>query len=151
MDQIVTSSKLKAEGFTLIETLVSVLILAIVMLALLEAVTFYTQHQMNNMLRDEAVRITQDVLYNLRTQDYAVVNNAGTITGNVCTTSAPNNLGVATPVVKVLRTGASHNFNVCWTVTEDSLRAHKTVTAITSWTILKQTFSHQASIVVSNF
>lgn len=143
-------NKQNADGFTLIETLVAILILAIVMLALLEAVTFYTQHQMNNMLRDEAVRITQDTLYNLRTQDYAVVQNAGTLTGNTCTTSAPNNLGIATPVTKQLRIGV-HSFNVCWTQSEDSLRAHKTVTVTTSWILQKQTFSHQASIIVSNF
>ena len=150
MEQTVPSSKLKPEGFSLIETLVAILILAIVMLALLEAVTFYTQHQMNNMLRDEAVRITQDTLYNLRTQEYAVVQNAGTLTGSTCTTSAPNNLGIATPVTKQLRIGV-HSFNVCWTQSEDSLRAHKTVTVTTSWTLQKQTFSHQASIIVSNF
>jgi Tfp pilus assembly protein PilV len=133
------------EGFSLIETLVSVLLLAIVMLALLEAVTFYTQHNMNNMLRDEAVRITQDTLYNLRTQQYDVVLNAGTITGNTCTTSAPPGA-----ITKNLRVG-TFSFNVCWTVVEDNLKAHKTVTAITSWTLQKQTFSHQASIIVSNF
>ena len=132
-----------SDGFTLIEALVSVLLLAIVMLALLEAVTLYTRQNMNNILRDEAVRITQDTLYDLRTQDYSVVTSAGVISGNDCTTAAK-------VVTKNLRTG-TFNFNVCWASVEDSLKAHKTVTAVTSWTILKQTSSHQASIIVSTF
>ena len=146
MEQQLAPAIKREEGFTLIETLVSVLLLAIVMLALLEAVTFYTQHNMNNMLRDEAVRITQDTLYNLRTQDYGVVTNGGTVSGRNCT--AP-----ATPpgvITKQLRVG-TFSFTTCWTVTEDDLRQHKTVTAYTTWTLQKQTFSHQASIIVSTF
>lgn len=134
-----------SEGFSLVEILVSILILALVMLALLEAVTLYTKQNMNNILRDEAVRITQDVLYDIRTQDYTSIASKGTITGNQCTTAAGY-----LPVQKKLRTG-NFDFRVCWNVTEDSLRAHKTVTAVTSWVLQKQTYSHQASLVASNF
>jgi prepilin-type N-terminal cleavage/methylation domain-containing protein len=145
MERIVKSSK-RAQGFSLIEVLVAILLLAIVMLALLEAVTIYTRSNMTNILRDEAVKVTQDVLYDMRSADYSAltVGTTGTITGNNCTTAGK-------VVKKSFRYIVDFPYNVCWAVTEDSVLSHKTVTAVTSWTFQKQTFSHRASVVVSTF
>ena len=140
MEPIAKSSKY-SQGFSLLEVIIAIAIVAFVMLALLQAVTLYTQQNMTNMLRDEAVRVTQDFLYDLRTQDYATIVSTGTINAsNQCTTAGRT-------VTKNLRSG-TFPFRICWTVTEDALQVRKTVTAVTSWTFLNQIFTNQSSVVV---
>lgn len=142
MEQTVRSSK-GSQGFSIIEILIALAILVMVMLALFEAATLYTKQNMSNILRDEAVRVTQDTLYNLRTQDYSAVTSSGTISAsNDCT--AP-----AVTVTKMLRSQQNHwAFDVCWVVLEDGTHTRKSVTVVTTYTFLSQMSSVQASLVV---
>jgi len=54
------------KGFTLVELLVSMLILSIMFLALLHSLTIYMQHNMLNTLRNEAIKIAQGCAEQIR-------------------------------------------------------------------------------------
>jgi len=132
----VRSSKKESEGFSLIEVLLAMLLVTLVMLALLEAVTLYVQSNMANILRDEAVRITQDALYDARSKAF---------------TSTPQGT-TTTTVNRSLRSSSTKwAFNVQLVVTNvppgaDDLTAdHKALAVTTTWTFLGKTYTHQAN------
>lgn len=141
------------KGFSLIEILVSVAILALVMIALLEAAALYTKTNMDNILRDEAVHVTQDTMYDLRTSDFNNLANKGTI--NTTTNTCDEGSGLA--VVRHIRglsnrqggTDLPWRFDVCWVIGRDIPEARATVKVVTSYTFLQQRYGHQATIVVS--
>lgn len=139
-----------SEGFSIVEILIALAILVMVMLALFEAATLYTKQNIDNILRDEAVRVTQDTLYNLRSQDYSSVATSGTISAsNDCTTPGTT----VFKKVRELKSGASGSrtdfeFDVCWNVVQDPTNIRKTVTVVTTYTLLSQRHSTQASLVV---
>ena len=54
-------------GFTLVELLVSMLIMSIMFLALLHSLTIYMRHNMLNTLRNEAIKIAQGCAEQIRT------------------------------------------------------------------------------------
>lgn len=130
----VRSSKKDSEGFSLIEVLIAMLLVTLVMLALLEAVTLYIQSNMTNILRDEAVRLTQDTLYEARSKAFASTPAGSTTTS----------------VTRLLRSG-SWTYTVNLTITNvppgaDDLTAdHKAIAVTTTWTFLSKTYSHQAN------
>ena len=55
------------KGFTIIELLVSILIMSIMFLALLHSLTIYMKYNMLNTLRNEAVKIAQGCAEQIRT------------------------------------------------------------------------------------
>lgn len=63
MELIVIKEK---KGFTLIEVLVSMLILTLVLLTLVQSLATYIRSNVNNLVRDEAVKIAQDCIENIR-------------------------------------------------------------------------------------
>ena len=135
--QSVRSSRKKSEGFSLIEVMVAMLLVIIVMLALMEAVTLYIQSNMRNILRDEAVRMTQDIVYDMRSRGFTS-NPVGTTTKTVNRT---------------LRSG-TWPFTVSVVVTNvpagspDDFADHKTIAATTTWVFLGQTYKHTASAMM---
>lgn len=54
------------KGFTLIEVLVSMLLLTVVLLTVVQTMATYVRYNINNLVRDEAVKIAQSCLENLR-------------------------------------------------------------------------------------
>ncbi|MBW1975893.1 MAG: prepilin-type N-terminal cleavage/methylation domain-containing protein [Deltaproteobacteria bacterium] len=54
------------KGFTLIELMVSIVILLIVILSVMYSLSLYARHNMRNALRREAVRIAQECVERLR-------------------------------------------------------------------------------------
>ncbi len=63
METIVIHSE---EGFSLIELMVSILILTIALLGILQALTIYPKHNIHNLVREEAVRIAEECLQDLK-------------------------------------------------------------------------------------
>jgi len=53
-------------AFTLVEVLVSMVIMAIIFLALLQSITIYMRENLANSMRDEAVKIAQECAESLR-------------------------------------------------------------------------------------
>jgi prepilin-type N-terminal cleavage/methylation domain-containing protein len=129
MEQTAWYSK-KPKGYSLIEVLAAMLLMVIVLLALMESVVLYTQTNMRNILRDEAVRTTQDVLYGLRSKGF---NNVATGT-------------TTTTITRKLRSG-TWDFDVTVTITDVDTQM-KSALAVTSWTFLNSDFTHQASTLI---
>lgn len=73
------------KAFTLVEVLVSMVIMAIIFLGLLQSMTIYMRENLANSMRDEAVKIAQECAESLRNfkrcTSSSSVNN--TITGTI--------------------------------------------------------------------
>lgn len=120
----------RSQGYSLIEVLIALLLMVLVLLALMESVVLYTQTNMRNMLRDEGVRVTQDVLYEMRNRGFA---------------SVP--LGTTTQTqTRRLRSGV-WTFNVSVTVNQIDAQM-LSARATTTWDFLNSTFTHQASTLI---
>jgi len=123
-------------GFSLIEVLISFLLVTMVMLALLEGVVLYSQVNMRNILRDEGVRATQDVLNELRSRDFNRVT-AGTST---------------LTVRKALRSG-SWDYTVTLVVTDSPAAPEppttKSIQATTRWEFQGKTYTHAANAMIT--
>jgi len=63
--------KLKSSGFTLVEVLVAIVFLTISMLAVLHALGLSVEHNMTNIVMDEAVRIAEQRMNELRNTPFA--------------------------------------------------------------------------------
>ena len=136
MEASVRFSK-SSRGYSLIETLAALLLLVIVLLALMESVVLYTQTNMRNILRDEAVRVTQDVLYELRIRGF----------NNIPSAPSPG-ITTTTQRTRKLRS-TTWTFNITVTVTDVDAQM-KSAQATTTWKFLNSTFTHQASTLIPN-
>jgi type IV pilus assembly protein PilV len=127
MDRAVT---LNNRGFTLVEVMISMLVLLIGMLGSLVGVMAAADHNLANALRDEAVKIAQEQLENARTGQYALVVN-----GNI-------------PVQKQVRR-TLYTFQVTTNVTSGGpSNSLKQVTVTVQWTFKNQNRSHLAETIV---
>jgi len=79
------------KGFTLIEALVALFLLALVLLGLLAGLLTVHQYNLMNLLRDEAGSIAQECIENLRSQPFASL----TATDIPC--DNPTTVAVGTP------------------------------------------------------
>jgi prepilin-type N-terminal cleavage/methylation domain-containing protein len=139
--QIPAVSSKKEEGFSLIEVLVAMLLLSVVLFAVAQTAILFMNNNLKNRVRDEAARVTQDVLYNVRSQPFDNIAEP-----------APN------PVV-VTRTlgGTTYTYNVTVTV-NPSGTDFKTIQAVCDWDYgignvttangKRRTFTHTATSVV---
>lgn len=100
MEQIAKLDKRKKTGFTIIEILISILLLLIISLALLQAVTYFIIKTTEINLKNEAVKIAKDCAEAIRHLDQ-------------CITSASGNLVNGTIVKKL--GNSSYNFNIIYT------------------------------------
>ena len=76
---MVTVNK-KNRGFTLVEVLVAVCILFISMMAVLHALGLSVEHNMKNLIMDEAVRISEQRMNELRNMPIISLTNSTTST-----------------------------------------------------------------------
>src|SRR5512143_830774 len=67
----VMSSKIDSRGVTLVEVMISLVILLIVFMGLIQASLLSINHNMRNSVRDEAVRIAAESMSRLRSFNYA--------------------------------------------------------------------------------
>lgn len=141
MEAFARSSK-KSHGYSLIEVLAALLLLTIVLLALMDSVVLYTQTNMRNMLRDEAVRVTQDVLYTLRSQGFNNVRARAGITDTTLTGT------INITEVKKLRSGTwTFSTNVAVAQVDSQMLSAQ---GVTTWQFLGSTFTHSASTLIPN-
>ncbi len=61
------------KGFTLVEVLVSMVVLSIAMLAVLQAMAMAMQHNLELYCRDEAVRIAEQTMNELRNSPFTAI------------------------------------------------------------------------------
>lgn len=73
MQRTVKSNK---SGFTVIEVLVALVILAIAMLAILDVMAIAIQHNLEIYARNESVRIAEQAMNELRNTSFAALGNA---------------------------------------------------------------------------
>ena len=69
-----------SEGFTLVEVLVSMVIMAIIFLGLLQSITIYIRENLANSMRDEAVKIAQECAESLRNLEKCTNSSSGDTT-----------------------------------------------------------------------
>ncbi len=70
MHQVNVKLNRKEKGFTIVEALVSLVILAIILLGLLAGVLKSYEIVIRNQIRDEAIKTAQEILEDLRNRDF---------------------------------------------------------------------------------
>jgi len=118
-----------SKGFTIIEVLVAVCILTISMLAILEAVVIAMEHNLNNISRDESVRIAEAKMNDLRNTAFSSLAN-----GSTSVTRNFRNL--------------TRTFNVQWTVSNLSGNSIA-VQVVVNWSHRGVQRSHSITSVMS--
>jgi len=118
-----------SKGFTIIEVLVAVCILTISMLAILEAVVIAMEHNLNNISRDESVRIAEAKMNDLRNTAFSSLAN-----GSTSVTRNFRNL--------------TRTFNVQWTVSNLSANSIA-VQVVVNWSHRGVQRSHSITSVMS--
>ncbi len=116
-------------GFTLTEVLVAITILTIAMLGALEGLLLYTQYNINNLCRDESVRIAEQKMNELRNISYTSLTS-----------------GSAT--IKRRIKNFERDFNVEWSVSAISPNS-SSVEVNVKWTIMNKEWSHAVRSIIN--
>lgn len=117
------------KGFTLIEVLVAICILSISMLAILEAVVITMEHNLNNVSRDESVRIAEAKMNELRNTAFSTLaSGSSNVTRNF--------------------RNFTRTFNVQWTINNLSANSIAIVVMVT-WTHRGIQHTHSVTSMVS--
>ena len=119
------------QGFTLIEFLVSIVILMVGMLGLLQAVNVAIEHNLNNQIRNEATMLADEQLSKEMTKTFDLIS---TSTGQFY---VPNR-----PILKGFK-----NFSVVRTGT--ALSNSKQVNYTISWRHKGVRYTHETSSIIS--
>ena len=129
MRRIVKQNKNQGNrGVTLVEVMISLVILLIVFMGLIQASLLSIQSNMRNVLRDEAVRITSDRMSALRTAAFISVVSSG-----------------PTPIFKNIRSVANQEFDVTIVACDTGCGMdadHKRMTVTTTWIWQGEKFTH---------
>ena len=71
-------------GFTLVEVMVAIVIMAVFMLGLLEALEVAMQNNTKNLIRDDVAKVAQDTMNNMKDQPFnAAFTPTTTVTTNL--------------------------------------------------------------------
>jgi type IV pilus assembly protein PilV len=133
MEPTVTSDN--QSGFTLIEFCMAVLIMMVGLMGLLQAVNIATEHNLGNILRNEATTIADDQMVQAKS---LVVDSASL-------TALPD---IAIVVSTPIRTGTK-SYSVTRTVTTASTNSREVVVTV-SWQYKGKTLRHMISSLVVN-
>ncbi len=117
------------KGFTLTEVLVAITILTIGMLGALEGLLLYTQSNLNNLCRDESVKIAEQKMNELRNISYSSLTSGSTT--------------VTRKIKNFERT-----FNVEWGVTAISTNSSSVEVSV-SWTIMNKVWNHSVRSIIN--
>ena len=123
------------KGFTLIEVLVASTLLTVGMLAALEVLVLSMQQNLNNLARDESVRIAEQKMDELRNSSFV------SLTG--CSSGAPCSSSVTRRFKNTNRT-----FNMRWIYTALSSTS-VAVQVVVTWNIRGKDYSHSVTSVIS--
>jgi len=119
-------------GFTLVEAMVAIVMLFISMMAILWALSMAVQHNMQNLMMDEAVKIGNQQMNTLRDAGFAAL--------------ATNNVGIS-----ATRTFRNTNivYNVTWSVQNLSTSNSRAVQVMVRWVWKNVNHQHAISSIVS--
>ncbi len=117
------------KGFTLTEVLVAITILTIGMLGALEGLLLYTQHNINNLCRDESVKIAEQKMNELRGISYASITSGST-------------------TIKRKIKNFEKNFNVEWSVAAISGNSSSVEVSV-KWTIMNKEWGHAVRSIIN--
>jgi len=127
---IVRTVQQKNRGFTLVEVLVAIAFLTISMLAVLHALGLSVEHNMKNIIMDEAVRIAEQKMNELRNTPVASLASS-----------------TESPTLRTFR-NVTISYNVNWIV--QSLSANsRTIQVLVQWRWKNIDHQHSATSIVS--
>ncbi|RMA97013.1 type IV pilus modification PilV family protein [Hydrogenothermus marinus] len=148
MDQVVKHYK----GFTIIEALVSLVILAILLVGLLAGLNIAVKYNLINHARDEARLIAQECSENIRNIPF---NNIIATTVN-CNNNPTN---VNSPCMNINKTTADKvqrkirnltlDYNVGWKITDETSNLKKIIVNV-CWKLFGKNYKYTIETLVSN-
>jgi prepilin-type N-terminal cleavage/methylation domain-containing protein len=125
---------LKNKGFSLVEVLVAILVLFISMMAVLHALGLSVEHNMKNIIMDEAVRISEQRMNELRNTPITSLVNSNLSTQLTITRSFRN---------------ISINYTVNWII-ENFSADSRTIQVLVQWRWKNIDHQHTATSIVSS-
>ncbi len=145
----------KSKGFTLVEALVALVILAILLLGLLAGLLTAVRYNLVNNLRDEAKNIALECAENIRNSDFTSLT-----TGSVsCEASKPvvvsspctdigTRISASTPeMVRRKKRNAEVNYTIGWDISGSGNVRQVRITVC--WTYAGRSYSHSLTTLVS--
>jgi prepilin-type N-terminal cleavage/methylation domain-containing protein len=121
----------KNSGFTLVEVLVAIAFLTISMLAVLHALGLSVEHNMKNIIMDEAVRISEQKMNELRNTPFASLTSS-----------------TQTPILRTFR-NVTISYNVSWIVQNFSADS-RTIQVLIRWKWKNIDHQHSSTSIVSS-
>lgn len=121
--------KLNNKAFTLVEVLIAITILTIGMLGALEGLLLYTQYNINNLCRNESVKIAEQKINELRNTSYSSLTSG-------------------TTTVRRKIKNFERDFNVEWSVAAISSNS-SSVEVNVKWTIMNKEWSHAVRTIIN--
>lgn len=130
---LLTAESSKANGFTLIEVMVAMLVLSIGLMAMLQTLGYAISHNRSNKLRNDAILIADQAMMIDRAKPFSSISSASTLT------KVPFALGFVnySVIEKVSKIGSSNpptsknvQFTVVWR--DRSVRKHHSLTTTIS-------------------
>jgi len=127
------------KGFTLIELLVSMLVLSIGLMAMLDGLANYIRINMENQMRNEAMRISESTLETLRNARFGDVQTHAVV--------------IASPEVRRVR-NIDVSYTVTWTVSSVAATGVTTPTTVAvrvsvTWNHRNIAHRHDAASIIS--
>jgi type IV pilus assembly protein PilV len=130
------SVKLNNKGMSLLEVMIAIVFLMVVSLALVQTSLLGFQENLRNSLREEAVRIADQRIGELRSRTYTQTFIDPLLNAGATTVTVARNLR-----------SFQKDYSVTTTITDLSTD-NKQITAKVDWTYKGSTFSHSTTVIL---